>query len=456
MKRENLENHVTLIGAGLAGSLLSLYLVKKGFRVTIYESRPDMRQVDISAGRSINLALANRGILPLEEVGVMPEVRKKLIPMQGRMLHDEQGQLQFQAYGSRDEEVIYSVSRQDLNSILMDAAEATGQVEILFNQVCTGVDFEKQELNLENQSEGTYTRPFNRVIGTDGSASAVRSSIMEANGGTCSVAPLEHGYKELLLPSGYQGSFLIEKNALHIWPRGEFMLIALPNSDGSFTVTLFMLNKEDPSSFQTLENPLMVQAFFEEFFPDFVPDVPDLSEQFFSNPTGHLATVRCKGWQFQDKALILGDAAHAIVPFHGQGMNAAFESCRTFSQCLDRAENRWDHAFQEVERLRKPNTDAIADMALENYIEMRSSVRNPRYQLKKKIAFELERRFPDYFIPRYSMVMFHLLPYAEAKRRGVLQNELLEQIAENFTSIEQVDFEQVESKLKALGPITEN
>ena len=432
--------HITVIGAGPAGSLLSIYLARRGYRVTVYERRPDLRRVEIPAGRSINLALANRGIHALAEVGLLDPVSKLLIPMRGRMLHDEAGGLQFQPYGHRPHEVIYSVSRQALTALLMDAAEATGQVEIRFNQSCQGVDLDHRLLIFQEEiGQARQEVAFERVIGCDGVQSRVRGAILQATSGHCADEPLEHSYKELSIPPGPNQSFRMEPNALHIWPRGEYMLIALPNLDGGFTATLFLPN-EGEQGFSMLTTEAQVSAFFNQQFPDTLALMPRIKEEFFSRPTGRLSTIRVTPWHFQDRALIVGDAAHAIVPFHGQGMNCAFEDCSAFHQCLARFGEDWDSVFSEFEAMRKPNADAIADLSLENYIEMRSTVRDPRFQLKKELAWRLEDRHPDRFIPRYSMVMFHRIPYAEAKRRGVIQSEILNRLTEDIESLDRVDY----------------
>jgi kynurenine 3-monooxygenase len=424
---------VTLVGAGLAGSLLAIFLARRGHRVMLLERRPDPRKTTgpASAGRSINLALANRGIAALEEIGVMDRVRPELIPMVGRMLHDEDGCLKLIPYGNKPHEVIYSVSRAGLNALLLDAAEATGRVSIRFGEAVTGIDF-------ANRWVMPQAIPYEVLIGTDGSASAVRGAILERTRGRIDEEPLGHGYKELSIPPADGGGFRIDKNALHIWPRGEYMLIALPNVDGSFTVTLFLPN-QGIESFHALTTPESVYALFARRFADAIPLMPRLGEDFFGNPTGHLETIRCAPWSFEDQALVLGDAAHAIVPFHGQGMNAAFEDCSAFDRCLDDPGRPWNEIFTEFERRRRPDTGAIADMALENYVEMRSTVREPKFQLKKDLSFRLEERHPGRFIPRYSMVMFHRIPYAEAQRRGAVQERILDELTGNATSVEEVD-----------------
>lgn len=440
MKNPRETPDITLVGAGLAGSLLAILLARRGDRVTIHERRPDPRKAGASRGRSINLALANRGIHALEQAGLMERLRPALIPMAGRMLHDEQGRLQLVPYGNKPHEVIYSVSRGGLNELLMDAAEATGRVTIRFGEACAGVDFPGRKVRIRT-GEDNETRdfPYEVLIGTDGSASAVRTAILEKTGGDLDDAPLGHGYKELSIPPGSGGTFRMEKNALHIWPRGEYMLIALPNADGSFTATLFLPSSGE-ESFEALQTEQDVWRLFERRFADAIPLVPDFEEQFFENPTGHLETIRCRPWSFEDHALVLGDAAHAIVPFHGQGANAAFEDCGALDGLLNEKDKTWQQIFSEFESLRRPNSNAIADMALENYVEMRSTVREPLFQLKKEIAFRLEERHPRRFIPRYSMVMFHNIPYLEAQRLGAIQAGILDELTKTAKNANQVDF----------------
>lgn len=441
-------NCIAVVGAGLAGSLLSIYLAKRGYQVRLYEKRPDMRRVAIPAGRSINLALANRGIHALAEVGLMDEVDKLLIPMRGRMVHDETGHSELQPYGQRPEEVIYSVSRSGLTSLLMDEAQATGKAELFFDQSCEGVNLDDHLLTFHNETkQATHTVPFDLVIGCDGFNSRIRGAVLEATSGECSQEPLEHSYKELTIPPGENNTFQIEENALHVWPRGGFMLIALPNLDGGFTVTLFLPNKGE-ESFASLTDENALYAFFNKRFPDALPLMPTLSEDFFNNPTGSLSTIRTRPWHYRGEALILGDAAHAIVPFHGQGMNCAFEDCSALIECLDRWGEDWGTVFPEFEALRRPNADAIADLSLENYIEMRSAVRDPKFQLKKELAWRLEDRHPEIFIPRYSMVMFHRTPYIEAKRRGRIQNEILESLTADVQSVDEVDYAYADELIK--------
>jgi len=432
---------VHIVGAGLAGSLLAIFLARRGMEVIVLERRPDMRREDIPAGRSINLALANRGLAALARVGLEEAVRRLTIPMRGRMLHDERGALQLVPYGQQPHEVIHSISRAGLNKLLMDAAEATGRVELRFNQRVDTMNPATGTLTVYDEVSGATSQlTAAPVIAADGAGSRIREALMALPDAHETEDVLPHDYKELNIPPTAGGCHALEVNALHIWPRGGYMLIALPNLDGSFTVTLF-LPREGADSFATLTDAGAVRAFFTRAFPDAVPLMPELVDSFFTNPTGHMVTVRCAPWNLAGRVLLVGDAAHAIVPFHGQGMNAAFEDCSELDRCLDAHGADWARAFAEFMRLRKPNAEAIADMALENYVEMRDAVRDPRFQLQKALAFELERRHPGVFIPRYSMVMFHHIPYARAQQRGTIQQRILDALTARAHALDDVDLE---------------
>jgi kynurenine 3-monooxygenase len=433
---------ILVAGAGLAGSLLALMLGQRGYRVIVLEKRPDMRRHPIPAGRSINLALAERGIHGLRLAGLMDEIEPLLIPMRGRMLHSVQGELQFLPYGQRPHEVIWSVSRGELNRRMMTAAEDHFDVDIFFEQELESIDLERGVARIRDHVCGkSTTLEFELVIGCDGVGSQVREDLIRFTGGQCTVEMLDHSYKEFSIPAGPDGQWQLEREALHIWPRGGYMLIALPNLDGSFTVTLFLPTRGNPG-FDLIDEPEELFAFFAEQFPDVDERIPDLQAEYFRNPVGHLGTVRCDRWVAGNKALILGDAAHGIVPFHGQGMNAAFEDCSELCRLLDQHNHDWSAVLPEFEALRIPNARAIADMALENYITMRDSVADPDFQLKKEIGFELERRFPNRFIPRYSMVMFHRMPYAVALERGRIQEAILDRlIADRPKSAEAANLE---------------
>jgi len=441
------QNQITLIGAGLAGSLLSIYLAKRGFEVEIFERRPDMRSAEISAGRSINLALSVRGLHALEKVGLKERIMQIAIPMKGRMLHSLTGELNLVPYGRKESEVINSVSRAELNMQLMSAAEQQG-VEIHFNQKCTGMDFESGELKLHDEvtnQDSVTQREI--VIGTDGSASAIRNDMARALDGNFTKDDLEHGYKELTLPAGRNGQFLLEKNALHIWPRQSYMLIALPNSDGSFTCTLFFPMRGD-LSFESLKTKKAVLAFFKEQFPDAFELMPALVEDFFTNPTGALATIRCQPWHLAGKACLLGDAAHAIVPFFGQGINCGFEDCTVLDECIEKQSGDWQKIFQEFGTLRKINTDAIAELSLTNYFEMRDHVADSKFALKKQVEFALEEKYPEKFIPKYSMVSFHRIPYSVALAKGKVQEKILAELCAAITSVEDLDWQRADELIK--------
>ncbi len=410
---------VVVAGAGQAGALLAIYLARQGHQVTVYESRPDLRRVDIDAGRSINLALATRGIVPLIDVGVIEHVDAITIPMRGRMIHatgDPTPDLQ--PYGTKPHEVIHSVSRSDLNAILLDAAEATGRVTIEFDARIESVDFATSTLHFD----AGRAEPFGVVFGADGAGSRVRKAL--AASGSCDFVTewLDHDYKELTLPAAKDGGHLLDANALHIWPRGEFMLIALANPEGDFTVTLFA----PKTTFAELTTAGDVDRFFAEHFGDFTAMVPDLAQQFFDNPAGRLGTLWADGWHLDDRAVLVGDAAHAIVPFHGQGMNAAMESVRILAQEMQATPDDMAGAFDRYATIRKPDADAIARMAVENYREMRAGVTDPDYLAKRKLALELQRRHPQHLSPRYNMVMFSTMPYAEAQARARTQGELID------------------------------
>ena len=449
----SLPSSINLIGAGLAGSLMAILLARRGVRVTVLERRADLRKNGSDAGRSINLALADRGIHALASAGLMKEITPLLMQMPGRMLHDLNGATTFLRYGQAPHETNYSISRRDLNRVLLDYAERSGRIEVRFNQSCVAADFTQRRLNMrDEQAAMLYTLPFDYVVATDGSNSAVRRSLVEAFDAVCVEDVLPHGYKELTLPAA-SGKHRLEPKALHIWPRGDFMMIGLPNVDGTFTLTLF-LAFGGPNSFAQLRDRVVVERFLSTQFADLVALAPELVDQFFTHPTGKMSTVRCERWTDGERCVLMGDAAHAIVPFHGQGMNCAFEDCMEFDALLDRYD--WPQACIEFARRRKPNADAIAEMAIENYVEMRDTVRDPKFQLQKELSFELERRFPKRFIPRYSMVMFHHeIPYAVAYERGAIQAAILNELTRDAESLRDVSFvrarELVDTRLDEVG-----
>lgn len=412
---------VRILGAGMAGALLAVLLARRGCGVSLYDRRPDPRYSPPERGRSINLALAARGIKALEYAGVMRHVRPLLIEMRGRCVHDRSGATKLLPYGWKPGEVIYSVGRSALTTLLIEAAGRYPNVTMNFAERALGVSARENVIRFcDDEPDEAYEVPLARTIATDGAGSVVRTSLAAEKLITAREEPLDHDYKELTLPP-VKGKPAMDVHALHVWPRGGFMLIALPNTDGSFTATLFLSRKQ----FAELSTPEAVSEFFTQEFPDAVPLIPDLLTDFFENPQGQLGTVHTSPWYVRDQVVLMGDAAHAIVPFHGQGMNAAFEDCFVFDE-LAAGHTDWKHLFAEFDRVRRPNAEAIAQMALENYVEMRDTVLDPRFQRYKVMSVELEKRFPDRFIPRYSMVMFHPeIPYAEALRRGQIQQEIL-------------------------------
>jgi kynurenine 3-monooxygenase len=430
---------ISLIGAGLNGPLLALGLVKGGFRVEIYERRPDMRRVRVSAGRSINLALSTRGIHALTEAGLWNEMRQLTLPMKGRMMHSATSELTFQPYGKDEAEVIYSISRAELNIALMNAAEQQG-VKIHFQQRCTGIDLKTGMLQLRDERTGDERTIESKVtIGCDGSASAIRGEMLKMTRFNFSQQYLDYGYKELTIPAGPDGRHVLATHALHIWPRGNYMLIALPNVDGTFACILF-LPFEGQDSFAQLTTPSAVTDFFRSRFPDTVSLMPDLADNFFGNPTGAMVTIKCAPWHVEGRSLLLGDAAHAIVPFFGQGINCGFEDCTNLLELLDRHGADWERVFREFESARRVNTDAIADLALENFVEMRDRVADPRFLLRKKVELALEAKYPQRFVPKYAMVTFHRVPYATALRRGEVQDRLLSELCDPIERVEDLDW----------------
>jgi len=446
-------NGVTVVGAGLAGTLAAILLARCGIAIEVFERRPDLRRVQLDAGRSINLALADRGLAALAMAGLGEAVAPLLIPMRGRLLHALDGSETLVPYGQRPHEVIYSVSRPGLNRLLLDRLEQDAHVSVQFEHTGTGADFERGTVVFDTGSGSRIERPLERVIAADGAGSPMRRSVLAHTDARANEELLEHGYKELTLPAGAGGRHQIDLHALHIWPRGGFMLIALPNLDGSFTVTLF-LPHEGETSFAHLTSVADVEGFFANQFPDALELMPDVGREFFEHPTGIMGTIRCERWAVDDRVLLIGDAAHGIVPFHGQGMNCAFEDCAELDRLIASSEDRdWRWIFREFEARRRPEANAIADMALENYIEMRDTVREARFQLGKQLAFELERRCPDRFIPRYSMVMFHHeIPYSVAERRGRIQAGLLAELTTGAHALADIDLDAAEALVRERLP----
>ncbi len=422
------KKNTVVIGAGLVGSLLSIYLSKRGYKVKIYERRGDMRKQDMIAGRSINLALSDRGIKSLEEVGLMDEIRKICIPMHGRFMHNADGTTAYQPYG-KEGQYINSVSRGELNCRLMDLAEENG-VQIMFNEKCNNIDWKENKIDFEKtDSPQSEKVKADLIFGSDGAYSAARlTHQLQHDRFQYSQYFIDFGYKELNIPAGENGAFMLEKNALHIWPRGNYMMIALPNIDGSFTCTLFF-PFEGETSFASLDTKDKVKAFFEKTFTDAVPLMPTLTDDFFSNPTSSLVTVKCYPWIREDKFALIGDAAHAMVPFFGQGMNCGFEDCRVLNSLIDKHDENWSAILAEYQTLRKPDGDAICDLALNNFVEMRDKVADPKFLLQKKIEAAFSKKYPDKWIPAYAQVTFSpQIRYSEALVNGQRQEAIMQQI----------------------------
>ncbi len=412
-------------GAGLVGSLWALLLARRGYEVDVYERRDDGRKRGFIGGRSINLALSDRGWRALEKAGIRQQIEAMAIPMYGRMIHHEDGSLAFQPYGLEGQ-AIWSVSRGGLNLALIDAAEQHERVRFHFREKTIGLDLEQNALITERQgARQRHEAPL--VFGADGAFSAVRGTLMKTPRFNYCQEYLAHGYKELTMPPAADGTHRLEPNALHIWPRHQFMLIALPNRDGSFTCTLF-LPFEGEVSFAQLQHERDVRIFFDRYFPDAVPHLPALTEAFFDNPTGTLVTIRCSPWHYRHRVLLIGDAAHAIVPFYGQGMNAGFEDCSILDDLLDTHGDDWQTVIGQFNATRIRDGHAIADLALRNFVEMRDRVADPRFLLRKQIEKYLHERFPDQFIPIYSMVTFSHLPYHLALEQWERQDRLFDEI----------------------------
>jgi kynurenine 3-monooxygenase len=413
-----------LIGSGLAGGLLAAYLGRRGHEVDLYERRADPREGNIVAGRSINLAISTRGIHALEQIGIAEEALRYAIPMRGRMIHDKSGALHFAPYDVDPKKCINSIGRAALNTTVIEAAQRYPNVRVHFTHKCTNVDLDSAVAHFETVNEPVTARG-NAIIGVDGAFSAVRKSMQrDIANFQYDESYLAHGYKELTIPPAPDGAWQMEKTALHIWPRKSFMMIALPNPDGSFTCTLFW-EFEGPRSFATTKTDEDVRRFFNEEFPDAVPLMPRLLDDFRNNPTGSLVTIRCAPWFYRDKICLVGDAAHAVVPFYGQGMNAAFEDCVVLDECLEKFSENRDRAFAEYFRRRKENADALADLAIGNFIEMRDKTASKTFRAKKKVDHALEAALPGIYLPLYTMVTFTRIPYARAAKRAQIQDSLV-------------------------------
>ncbi len=443
---------IAIVGAGLVGSLLALFLAQRGYRIDIFERRRDMRKKGESGGRSINLAISDRGWRALDIVGIKKQIEDIAIPMEGRMIHplpnkeDQSVETAFQRYGKKGQ-AIYSVSRSQLNIYLIDAAEQHPKVNFYFQQKCEGVDLKNTAVHLKDEKkQQKHTHRYDLILGADGAFSAVRTSMQKTDRFNYSQSYLEHGYKELSIPPDQSKKWRIEKNALHIWPRHQFMLIALPNLDGSFTSTLF-LPFEGPASFEQLPDSDKIKEFFQQQFPDALPIMPTLIKDFQQNPTSSLVTIRCYPW-FRNNTAIIGDAAHAIVPFYGQGMNAGFEDCTILYELLEKYDDNWSKVLPKYQEQRKPDNDAIADLAIKNFIEMRDKVADPQFLLRKKIEKQVRSMYPQKFTPEYELVTFSHIPYAQAQKIGNIQSQWIDRIMDTDQLFEKWKEEGLQQEIK--------
>ena len=443
-----MKKSVTIVGAGLVGSLLSIYLSKRGYKVNVFERRADMRLETMSAGRSINLALSDRGWRGLEGVGIADDIKKIAIPMYGRFIHHKDGTNAYQPYG-KDNQAIYSVSRADINMKLMDLAEQQENVNIQFNKKCTLINRKDLAITFEdNLTKETSNSSADLLFGADGAFASSRLSIqLQSDRFEYNQHYIDCGYKELIIPAGKNGEFLLDKNALHIWPRGSFMMIALPNPDGNFTCTLF-LPFEGEKSFSNLKTDKQVEEFFKSEFSDAFTLMPTLISDFKTNATASLVTVKCAPWVFDNKIGLIGDAAHAIVPFYGQGMNCGFEDCVVLNELIEKHNDDWDIIFPEYEQLRKPDGDAIADLAIANFVEMRDKTADPKFILQKKIEAKFSQHYPDKWIPLYSMVTYSPhIRYSTALKEGQKQQKIMDEIMA-FNNIESIwESDEIESEI---------
>jgi len=443
--------HFTIVGAGLAGALLATLLAKRGWQVDVYERRGDPRVVGYAGGRSINLALAERGLHALRSADAADAVLDKAVMMRGRMVHFLDGSQQLQRYGRDDSEVIWSVSRGELNIVLIDAAEAAG-ARVHFDRRLDDVDFDTCMARFIDDRDGdTHAHAFTTLLGADGAGSALRHQISKHVDLGQRLESLGHSYKELEIPPTADGGFSIEPNALHIWPRGSYMCIALPNDERTFTVTLFLPNEGDPS-FATVQSGADARALFQRDFADALPLIPALEHDFEHNPAGMLATLYLDRWHLDGRAVLLGDAAHAMVPFHGQGMNCAFEDCVALAAHLD-ANPDFADAFAAFEAERRPNAQAIQAMALENYLEMRARVDDADFLLQRALERQLAERHPQRFVPRYAMVTFRRLPYATALERGQVQRGLLVEATRGRDSLDAIDWDWLDAEVERRLPV---
>lgn len=436
---------VTIIGSGLAGTLVTLYLAKRGYKLELFDSRPDIRSVQVDNGRSINLALSCRGITGMAGVGIMSEVEKLMVPMRARAIHEIHGQIRYQAFGRHRDEYINAIQRNRLNQLLLNEAEKHPNVSFHFNTKLINLDVEKKTAFFKSSHSELITQRYDCLIGADGSGSCVREQLQAKHIIKATRHFLPYGYKELSIGEPAQQHLAHEH--LHIWPRDAYLLLGNPNLNQSVTGSLF-LAYEGKNSFTELDNELKINTFFQESFPDVYYKMPNLITEFTQHPTGNMSTIKCDPWYYQDQCLLIGDAAHGVVPFFGQGMNCAFEDCRILNNLLDHYKEDWTKVMPAFYASRKINTDAVAQMSMDNFHEIQTDIRNKHFNLKKQLEQELMHRYPEHYVSKHVLVMFTNTSYAEAQEHGALQAEFLNTLCENVEKIEEIDWNKVEKKLK--------
>lgn len=434
---------VSIIGAGLAGTLLALYLAQRGYKLELFDARSDIRLMPTNDSRSINLALSCRGITGLAGVGISSEVEKLMVPMRARAIHDRQGQIKYQAFGRTHEEHINAIQRNELNKLLLNEAEKNPRVTLNFNTKLSGIDFAKKIMCFETE-HGPLNKPYQHLIGADGAGSKVREHLQEQQIIQATRTFLPYGYKELSI--GAPGQNHLAHEHLHLWPRDGFLLLGNPNLDHSVTGSLFLAH-EGKNSFAQLDSELKIKAFFKDAFPDIGSAMPNLINDFMEHPTGNMSTIKCDQWHYQDQCLLIGDAAHGVVPFFGQGMNSAFEDCRILNELLDAHQDDWAKVMPAFYQARKINTDAVAQMSMDNYHEIQTNIRDNRFNLKKQLEQVLMQRYPQHYVSKHVLVMFTNTPYAEAQAYGAVQSEFLDSLCEHVERIEDIDWYKVEKSL---------
>jgi kynurenine 3-monooxygenase len=444
----NSTSRITIIGAGLAGCLLAIYLARRGFQVEIYERRSDIRATPYKGGRSINLTLAARGIHALQQVGLDLKALKNAVPLKGRSLHSANSEQTFQPYGLNDADILYALCREDLSVLLLKEMEAYEQIRVFFNLECTRIDFCQKILQLQHtETKQQYDVQFNTVIGADGSDSAIRKVMVSQSHIEVQEEYLEHSYREITIPAHHEYCSILPSGMLHVWSRRQHLVNGFPNLNGSMTFIWFAPLWQK-SGLSNLMSEASISNLFKQQFSDIYTCLPDIGSRYFSSRLGKLVTIKCNSWSVEDKGLLIGDAAHAIVPFHGQGMNCAFEDCAVLDDCIATYGEDWARVFQAFQALRQPNADAISALSLENYKDLQAHDTDPKFHLKKQIERTLACKYPEHFIPRFSMVCFHRIPYVVAKQRGVIQQQIIESLSESAAGVAEVDWNRADHLIK--------